>query len=139
MNKSNGGKQQKQHETIIPKSNPTAKHRSKVQKMTTDKGEAKGLQQVLEERGFNVHGMQAKCKPVCPWENDNCCMACLLSKQDDFTKQESLLEILIQEAGHECIFLPKSHCELNPIEMVSQFNLLIIYFNLLYSAVLGMV
>jgi hypothetical protein len=54
-------------------------------------------------------------------------------------KQELLLEILIQEAGHECIFLPKFHCELNPIEMVSQFNLLIIYFNLLYSAVLGMV
>lgn len=139
MNKSNGGKQRKQHETIIPESNPTAEHRGKVQKMTTDKGEAKGLQQVLEERGFNVRGMRAKCKPVCPWENDNCCMARLLSKQDDFAKQESLLEILIREAGHECIFLPKFHCELNPIEMVSQFNLLIIYFNLLYSAVLGMV
>ena len=26
--------------------------------------------------------------------------------------QESLLEILIQKAGHECIFLPKFHCEL---------------------------
>lgn len=121
MNKSNGGKQRKQHDTIIPQSNPVAEHRGKVQKMTTDSGEAKGLQQVLEERGFDISGMRAKCKPVCPWENDKCCMARLLSKQEDFAKQDSLLEILIREAGHECIFLPKFHCELNPIEMVSPF------------------
>ena len=31
----------------------------------------------------------------------------------------SMLETLIKGAGHECIFLPKFHCELNPIEMVS--------------------
>jgi hypothetical protein len=86
--------------------------------MTTDRGEAKGLKQVLEERGFDVSGMRSKCKPVCPWENSNCCMARLLSKQDDFAKQESLLEIMIRKAGHECIFLLKFHCELNPIEMV---------------------
>jgi len=49
MNKSNGGKQRKQHDTIIPESNPTVKHCGKVQKMTTDDGDAKGLQQVLEE------------------------------------------------------------------------------------------
>jgi hypothetical protein len=46
-------------------------------------------------------------------------MVCLLSKQDDFVNQVSMLETLIKEAGHECIFLPKFHCELNPIEMVS--------------------
>ena len=34
-----------------------------------------------------------------------------------------MLETLIKAAGHECIFLPKFHCELNPIEMVSN-NLL---------------
>ena len=43
----------------------------------------------------------------------------LLSQQDDFKNQPSMLETLIQGAGHECIFLPKFHCELNPIEMVS--------------------
>ena len=118
MNKSNGGKQRRQHDTVIPESNPVAEHRGKVQTMTTEEGEAKGLQQVLEERGFDVSGMRSKCKPVCPWENDDCCMARLLSKQDDFAKQESLLEIMIRKAGHECIFLPKFHCELNPIEMV---------------------
>jgi hypothetical protein len=118
MNKSNGGKQRKQHDTVIPESNPVSQHRGKPQKMTTESGEAKGLQQVLQERGFDVSGMRSKCKPVCPWENDRCCMARLLSKQDDFAMQESLLETLICGAGHECIFLPKFHCELNPIEMV---------------------
>ncbi|KAF8548107.1 hypothetical protein OG21DRAFT_1607096 [Imleria badia] len=44
-------------------------------------------------------------------------MARLLSKQDDFVNQLSMLEELIKEAHHECIFLPKFHCELNPIEM----------------------
>ncbi|KIJ99515.1 hypothetical protein K443DRAFT_8330 [Laccaria amethystina LaAM-08-1] len=40
-----------------------------------------------------------------------------LSKQEDFTNQISVLKTVIREAGHECIFLPKFHCELNPIEM----------------------
>ena len=31
----------------------------------------------------------------------------------------SMLKTLIKGAGHECIFLPKFHSELNPIEMVS--------------------
>ena len=43
----------------------------------------------------------------------------ILSNQDDFTNQTSVLKSVIQEAGHECIFLPKFHCKLNPIEMVS--------------------
>ena len=42
----------------------------------------------------------------------------LMSQQDDFVNQPSMLETLIKDAGHECIFLPKFHCELNPIEMV---------------------
>jgi hypothetical protein len=29
---------------------------------------------------------------------------------------ESILETLIKNLGHECIFLPKFHCEPNPIE-----------------------
>ena len=97
---------------------PYPEFRGKVQKMTTDKGEQKGLQQTLEEQGFDVTGMRAKCSPVCPWENEKCCIAWLLSKQEDFVNQISMLETLIKEAGHECLFLPKFHCELNPIEMV---------------------
>ena len=48
-----------------------------------------------------------------------CCIACILSKQDDFANQNSMLKSVIQEAGHECIFLPKFHCKLNSIKMVS--------------------
>jgi hypothetical protein len=119
MNKSDGGKQRVQRDTIIPETNPCAKHRGKVQKMTLEDGTPKGLQRVLEERGFDVKDMRAKCSPVCPWENEQCCMARLLSKQDDFANQVSMLEELITNAGHICLFLPKFHCELNPIEMVS--------------------
>lgn len=122
MNKSNGGRQRKQRDTTIPMSNPSAEQRGQVQKMTLADGTPKGLQQVLEERGFNISGLRAKCSPVCPWESENCCMARLLSKQDDFANQPSMLETLIRAMGHECIFLPKFHCELNPIEMVCCFH-----------------
>jgi hypothetical protein len=98
--------------------NHYVEHRRKAQKMTTEAGQAKGLQQTLEERGFDVRGMRVKCSPVCPLENDDCCMARLLSKQDDFRLQESLLEQKFKARGHFCVFLPKFHCELNPIEMV---------------------
>ncbi len=89
--------------------------------MTLDNGRPKGLQHILEERGFTVNHLRAKCSPVCPIENTDCCMAHLLSQQDDFKNQPSMLETLITEKGHVCIFLPKFHCELNPIEMVSLF------------------
>ena len=118
MNKSDGGKQRKQRDTVIPESNPVAEHRGKAQKMTLENGQQKGMQRVLEERGFNVAKLRAKCSPVCPIENTNCCMARLLSQQDDFKNQTSMLETFIHSHGHECIFLPKFHCELNPIEMV---------------------
>jgi hypothetical protein len=84
MNKSNGGKQQKQKDTIIPMSNPEPYCRGLLQQMTLENGELKGLQQTLKECGFNIAGMKAKCSPVCPFENECCCMAWLLSKQEDF-------------------------------------------------------
>lgn len=118
MNKSNGGKQRKQRDTIIPNDSPAIHMRGRTQKMTTSCGEAKGLKDVLEERGFDVSKMRAKCSPVCPYENTNCCMARLLSHQHDFANQISMLEDLITKAGHLCLFLPKYHCDLNPIEMV---------------------
>lgn len=119
MNKSDGGKQRKQRDTVIPHSNPYSAFRSQPQKMTLADGSPKGMQRVLEERGFNVRDKRAKCAPVCPFENADCCMARLLSKQEDFVNQPSMLEAMITDAGHYCIFLPKFHCELNPIEMVS--------------------
>jgi hypothetical protein len=126
MNKGNGGAQPFQRDTIIPQSNTDPTHRGKIQEMTIDLGdgkrEQKGLAVVLQEHGFDLSKLRkAKCSPVCPFESQNCCMARVLSQQDDFHHQESMLESMIKEAGHLCIFLPKFHCELNPIEMVSLF------------------
>ncbi|KAI6008479.1 hypothetical protein EDC04DRAFT_2907145 [Pisolithus marmoratus] len=118
MNRSDGGKQHKQCDTIILESNPTLSKQGCIQKMTTPAGEPNGLQSVLEERGFDVHGLRAKCSPVCQPESTGCCMARLLSQQDDFQNQISMLEKLIMDSGHACIFLPEFHCELNPIEML---------------------
>jgi len=49
-----------------------------------------------------------------------------------------MLETLIKEAGHECIFLPKFHCELNPIEMVCEFQLHLQLLTLKYSTGAGL-
>jgi hypothetical protein len=122
MNKKNGGAQQLQRNTIIPMSNPDPRFRGCPQTMSIvdEAGNRipKGLEQVLRERGFDVTRMRAKCQPVCPHDNRNCCMARLLSQQDDFVNQISELEKVIVDRGHLCLFLPKFHCELNPIEMV---------------------
>ncbi len=109
MNKGNGRKQQKQKDMIIPDTNPMVLMCGKLQKLTTENSDAKGLQDVLEEHGFDTKGMHAKCAPICPFKNDRCCMACLLSKQDDFVNQTSMLEAAITNRGHLCLFLPKFH------------------------------
>jgi hypothetical protein len=127
MNKSNGGKQRKQRDTVIPMDNPHPELRGMPQRMTTEAGQAKGLQQMLEECGFNVEKMRTKCSLVCQFENKTCCMAQLLSRQDNFRSQKSQLEEMITEQGHLCIFLPKFHCELNPIEMVCFYFILLPY------------
>lgn len=49
--------------------------------------------------------------------NSTCCMRKVLSEQADFRAEKPLLQIIIEKAGHICYFLPKFHCELNPIEM----------------------
>lgn len=90
--------------------------------MTMDSGKAKGLKQTLEERRFDVKGMKSKSYPRYDSSQEKCCMARLLSHQDDFRLQVSELEKLITSRGHYCIFLLKFHCELNPIEMLSVFD-----------------
>ncbi len=79
MNKSNGGKQCVQKDTIIPITNPDPTKQGKVQLMTVD-GKPKGLEAVLKEHGFELKGLRAKCSPVCPIKNTGCCMAHLLSQ-----------------------------------------------------------
>jgi len=87
MNKSDGGKQHKQHNAVIPESNPVAEHHGKAQKMTPKNGQPKGMQCVLEEHRFNVTKLCAKCSLVCPIENTNCCMAHLLSVSNCYNNQ----------------------------------------------------
>lgn len=48
----------------------------------------------------------------------DCCMQRVLSLEPDFAGEKPLLQMLIEKMGHKCLFLPKFHCELNPIEMV---------------------
>ena len=76
MNKSDGGEQRKQKNTVIPMTNPDDRFCSKLQAMTLPNGEAKGMKCVLKGRGFSdLHKLRAKCSPVCPIKSENCCMA----------------------------------------------------------------
>lgn len=52
-----------------------------------------------------------------PDKSPTCCMRKVLSLQADFRAEIPRLQQIIQDAGHKCYFLPKFHCELNPIEM----------------------
>ena len=65
----------------------------KVQRMVFSIGVPKGLIQVLKERGKYRPGMKLRQE---------------ISSHPDFKNEKS--------KGHSCIFLPKFHCELNPIE-----------------------
>ena len=68
-------------------------------------GKAKGVKIVLQERGLwddgmNLHNARG-----------------FLSQQPDFMEQKSMVEELVNQAGHRAMFLPKFHCEFNFIEM----------------------
>lgn len=49
--------------------------------------------------------------------NPTCCMRRCMAAQDDFINEKPKIQLIIEAAGHKCVFLPKFHCELNPIEM----------------------
>ena len=40
----------------------------------------------------------------------------IISKFPDFAGEKCQLEHILNNRGHVCIFIPKFHCELNPIE-----------------------
>ena len=52
----------------------------------------------------------------CQSGSTDCCAKRILDLQPDFAEQKSLIQEVIENAGHLCIFLPKFHCELNFIE-----------------------
>ena len=105
-------------------------------------GQAKGMKRVLQERGLWREGLKKQCgRPKKERSSNfeerlfqetleqyeariadrcqlgkNCCALRILEDQDDFRNEISLLETIIQQSGHEVIFYPKFHCELNYIE-----------------------
>ena len=76
----------------------------------------KGMKQVLLERGLWVDKLTMKCRQKCSVGSADCCAKRLLELQPDFKEQRSLIQEVIDGAGHLSIFLPKFHCELNFIE-----------------------
>jgi len=131
MNLSPGGKQLPQNDTIYPPESSTDV-RGQFQRLWTEDGTgvrtAKGIERILKERGCYPEGkkIKAKCtKPRCPdpvnypppADQPPCCLARILQNHKDFREQESAIASVIKGRGHKCLFLPKFHCELNPIEM----------------------
>ena len=97
MNVSDGGKQPFLRDTIWD---------GKLQKLVTEEGIQKGLKSLLEERGVNT----AKLK------KDE--MIKIVEEMRDFKFQKTKVEEMILSKGHRVMFIPKFHCELNPIERV---------------------
>ena len=75
----------------------------------------KGMKQVLVEWGLWNNKLNMQCK-ACPDDGTACCAKHILELQPDFKGQKSLVQEVIEVAGHLCIILPKFHCELNFIE-----------------------
>ncbi|CAG8778034.1 31646_t:CDS:2, partial [Racocetra persica] len=78
--------------------------------------EPKGLREILKERKLWHDEMKLKCKGGCEEGSINCYARTAIANQPDFKAQRRKLEETIILAGHEVIFYPKFHCELNYIE-----------------------
>ena len=73
--------------------------------MTINDGKQKGMKDVLEERGVNTYRMKA-------YE-----MREELCKFEDFRSDgKTIVKEILAGRGRMCLFLPRLHCELNPIE-----------------------
>jgi hypothetical protein len=51
-------------------------------------------------------------------QNRWCCLSRVLSLQDDFINEKPKIQHDLEGRGHICMFYPKFHCEINPIEML---------------------
>ena len=78
--------------------------------------EPKGISFTLMERGLYRKDLRGKCSGKCDVDAKSCCNKRILELQPDFQEQKSMVQEVIEAAGHLCIFLPKFHCELNFIE-----------------------
>jgi hypothetical protein len=74
---------------------------------------AKDIKAVLTECSLYTDCLRGKCKKC---TSDTCCGKWIPELQPDFQQQKSLLQEVIEAAGHLCIPLLKFHCVLNFIE-----------------------
>ena len=95
------------------------------------------MQHILQEHGLWRDGLKKQCGRKKATASDNitetieqyeariadrcevgkgCCALRIFEAEEDFKNEISLLESIIQAAGHEVIFYPKFHSELNYIE-----------------------
>ena len=51
-------------------------------------------------------------------QNRWCCLYRVISSQDDFMNEKPEIQHYLEGRGHICMFYPKFHCEINPIEML---------------------
>lgn len=97
MNVKPGGVAPKMHDTVC---------NGKGQSMDFPDSTPKRMARVLQDCGINISGMKG----------DN--MRHTLASHSDFKNEKNRVEWLLHCHGHACIFLPKLHGELNPIERV---------------------
>ena len=97
MNKGPGGKQPKMRDTVW---------NGQPQTMTLPDGRPKGAALVLEERGYNTKGIKLEE------------MRAILADHDEFKNEKCRVDTFLSNSSHTCVFIPKFHCELNPIERV---------------------
>ena len=78
----------------------------KIQKMVDANGIPKGMKQVLEERGINTATLLGPD------------MRIILANNDDFKSEKTIVETYFISRRQAVHFIPKFHCEMNPIERV---------------------
>ena len=96
MNLKLGGKQPHMHDTFW---------KGKPQRMVFSDETPKGVKKILMERGVDVRKMKL----------DD--MRKEIATHPDFRDEQPEIALFLRRKGYACIFLPKFHCELNPIEI----------------------
>ena len=88
-----------------------------------------GVRAILQEGGLFTPNLRLDCgvckskeapTPLCL--NKTCCASAILANQPDFSEQMEWLEEAVVRAGHQIIFYPAFHCELNFIEPVWSYS-----------------
>ena len=103
MNAKEGGAQPCMHDTVY--NGKTIYMTKTVRNRTGGRVRIpRGMIDVLKQRGQYHSKMKV---------ND---MRSELSKHPDFVNEKNEIEYFLHEHGHACLFIPKFHCEVNPIK-----------------------